>query len=115
MGYPQEVIIGFGRPVSIRTIKTNTRNVRNFAFSFCEAPKVESKESWVELLDGVEKNEIDRGAGKMQSEKFNLSVGQDRTAHFIKFTIHSGWDDFCVVHNVSVEGASSGGATGFAN
>ena len=49
------------------------------------------------------------------SPAVQLSVGQDRTAHFIKFTIHSGWDDFCVVHNVSVEGASSGGATGFAN
>ena len=36
--YPQEVIIGFGRPVSIRTIKTNTRNGACCFAELAEAP-----------------------------------------------------------------------------
>lgn len=92
--FPQEFVISFPRPVQIFRIKTLTKHVHKLSMERCEKPQ---PNAWEKVYDVDLPSRQDNFQGDSQQVP-------NVTARFLKFTVHSAWDDFVSVHVVGVEG-----------
>ncbi|KAE9014460.1 hypothetical protein PF004_g7803 [Phytophthora fragariae] len=95
--FPQEIVVQLATTASVVRAKMWTRNAKDVSVESCSGP---TPIKWEKLFD-IKLKESD---GEMQIVSENV---KPTDASFIKFKILSGWNDFVVVHRVSVEGSTS--------
>jgi hypothetical protein len=118
--FPQEIVVQLATTASVVRAKMWTRNVKEVAVESCSGP---TPTKWEKLFDTSTSkkalvvldspsytnlclpiSELKETDGEMQIVSENV---KPTDASFIKFKILSGWNDFVVVHRVSVEGSTS--------
>eukprot|EP00743_Colponemidia_sp_Colp-15_P003468 GILK01003745.1.p1 GENE.GILK01003745.1~~GILK01003745.1.p1 ORF type:complete len:143 (-),score=11.31 GILK01003745.1:180-566(-) len=92
--YPQELLVQFDAPASIRRVKLTSTGIRRIIIEGCEGS------SPVNFEKLTEQDLTDR-SGRLQNETISLTSA--RSLRFLKLIISSGWSDFCSIHKLSVE------------
>ncbi|KAG1693739.1 hypothetical protein DVH05_023139 [Phytophthora capsici] len=95
--FPQEIVVQLATTASVVRAKMWTRNVKEMTIESCSGP---TPTKWEKLFD----TKLKETDGEMQIVSENV---KPTDASFLKFKILSGWDDFVIVHRVSVEGSTS--------
>ncbi|CEG36629.1 hypothetical protein PPTG_04771 [Plasmopara halstedii] len=95
--FPQEIVIQLATTALVARAKVWTRNVKEVLVESCSSL---APTKWDKLFDF----KLNKTEGEMQIVSENINPTD---ASFIKLKFLSGWNDFAVVHRVSVEGSAS--------
>mmetsp|Transcript_101356 Transcript_101356/g.302243 ORF Transcript_101356/g.302243 Transcript_101356/m.302243 type:complete len:203 (+) Transcript_101356:172-780(+) len=97
--YPQEILLGLGRPARVSSVRLSCTRVRGVRFEGCH----EDKPVNFTLL--AEFEVADAQDGRLQFHEM-LCGEQVRPTEYVRLLILSGWDDFCTIHRIQVLGVA---------
>mmetsp|Transcript_44247 Transcript_44247/g.99756 ORF Transcript_44247/g.99756 Transcript_44247/m.99756 type:complete len:201 (-) Transcript_44247:111-713(-) len=98
--YPQEVLLELGQPAKVSSVKLSSTRVRSIRFEGC---REETPVNFTILAEGEVE---DAQQGHLQVREL-LCGNQDGPTEFLRLLILSGWDDFCSVHRIQVDGVAA--------
>jgi len=97
--YPQEILLGLAKPAKVSSVRLFSTRVRNIRFEGCqEGTPVNFK-----TLGECEVEDAQQG--RLQVREVRCE-GQERPLEYVRLLILSGWDDFCSVHRIQVDGVA---------
>eukprot|EP00419_Tripos_fusus_P003162 CAMPEP_0172679898 /NCGR_PEP_ID=MMETSP1074-20121228/16385_1 /TAXON_ID=2916 /ORGANISM="Ceratium fusus, Strain PA161109" /LENGTH=201 /DNA_ID=CAMNT_0013498141 /DNA_START=44 /DNA_END=649 /DNA_ORIENTATION=- len=99
--YPQEILLWLSCATRVSCVRLASTRVRNVRFEGCQENEP------VSFRTLAERRFEDTHGGGLQVNELHCgsSCGDDgRPLEFIRVLILSGWDDFCTVHDIQVDG-----------
>mmetsp|Transcript_67461 Transcript_67461/g.170168 ORF Transcript_67461/g.170168 Transcript_67461/m.170168 type:complete len:213 (-) Transcript_67461:54-692(-) len=97
--YPQEIILELGSPGRISSVRLASTCIRRLRIECCQE---ETPMNFKLIAEG----ELQDAPQRLQTWEQQCEV-QERPTVFIKLSILSGWDDFCSIHTLQVEGQAA--------
>mmetsp|Transcript_106214 Transcript_106214/g.331335 ORF Transcript_106214/g.331335 Transcript_106214/m.331335 type:complete len:209 (-) Transcript_106214:37-663(-) len=98
--YPQEILLNLGRPAKVSSVRLYSTRVRSVRFEGCQ----EDKPVNFNVLAECEVE--DAQDGRLQVREMPCGQ-QEKPTEFVRLLILSGWDDFCSVHRIQVDGVAA--------
>eukprot|EP00929_Paragymnodinium_shiwhaense_P019729 TRINITY_DN13351_c0_g1_i1.p2 TRINITY_DN13351_c0_g1~~TRINITY_DN13351_c0_g1_i1.p2 ORF type:complete len:237 (-),score=52.16 TRINITY_DN13351_c0_g1_i1:67-777(-) len=95
--YPQEILIGLGKPVRVSEVTLHSTSVRSLRIEGCQEDKPVNFTTLAEA-------ELEDSQGVLQTRQLHCPGEQRAPQEFIRLVLLSGWHDFCSVHRLSVDG-----------
>mmetsp|Transcript_92783 Transcript_92783/g.198952 ORF Transcript_92783/g.198952 Transcript_92783/m.198952 type:complete len:210 (-) Transcript_92783:41-670(-) len=95
--YPQEILLELGQPANVSSVRLSATRVRHVRFEACQ------EEAPVNFKLLAEGELDDAGPGRLQVRDL-ATDSQDGPTEYLRLVILSGWDDFCSVHRIQING-----------
>lgn len=103
--YPQEILLWLSCATRVSSVRLASTRVRSVRFEGCQ------ENDAVSFRTLAERRFEDTPKGGLQVNELHCgdsSLDDGKPLEFIRVLILSGWDDFCTVHNIQVDGEIAG-------
>jgi len=94
--YPQEILLGLARPARVSSVRLFSTRVRSVRFECCQGTPVNFS-----ILAECEVEDAQDGCLQIREVRCG---SQEQPTDYVRLMILSGWDDFCSVHRIQVDG-----------
>mmetsp|Transcript_27830 Transcript_27830/g.88450 ORF Transcript_27830/g.88450 Transcript_27830/m.88450 type:complete len:199 (-) Transcript_27830:140-736(-) len=96
--FPQEVLLQLGQPTKVASVRLSSTRVRGVRFEACPD---DTPMNFKVLAEA----EVEDSPGALQMRELRCGE-QEQPTEFVRLLILSGWDDFCSVHSIQVDGVA---------